>query len=69
MPTTYAASRWPLPHVEEIDSDGFGFRVAGGFVWSYPERRRGRLRPKPAPCLHCSDRSTGVCRTCHSSER
>jgi hypothetical protein len=28
-----------LPHVEEIDSEGFDFRVAGkGFVWSYPER-------------------------------
>ena len=26
-----------LPHVEEIDSDGFDFRVGGkGFVWSYP---------------------------------
>ncbi len=34
-----------LPHVEEIDSDGFDFRVAGkGFVWSYPERRAGRPR-------------------------
>ena len=34
-----------LPHVEEIDSDGFDFRVAGrGFVWSYPERRPGRPR-------------------------
>src|SRR6476620_10129219 len=32
-----------LPHVEEIDSDGFDFRVAGkGFVWSYPERRPGK---------------------------
>src|SRR5262249_15058142 len=30
-----------LPHVEEIDCDGFDFRVGGkGFVWSYPERRR-----------------------------
>jgi hypothetical protein len=29
-----------LPGVEEIDSDGFDFRVAGhGFVWSYPERQ------------------------------
>lgn len=29
-----------LPHVVEIDSAGFDFRVAGkGFVWSYPERR------------------------------
>ena len=29
-----------LPHVEEIDSDGFDFRVGGkGFVWSYPERQ------------------------------
>jgi hypothetical protein len=34
-----------LPHVEEIDSDGFDFRVAGkGFVWSYPERRPGKPR-------------------------
>jgi hypothetical protein len=34
-----------LPGVEEIDSDGFDFRVAGkGFVWSYPERRPGRRR-------------------------
>ena len=34
-----------LPGVIEIDSDGFDFRVAGqGFVWSYPERRRGQPR-------------------------
>lgn len=34
-----------LPHVVEIPSDGFDFRVAGkGFVWSYPERRPGRPR-------------------------
>src|SRR6266566_4543833 len=34
-----------LPEVEEIDSDGFDFRVAGrGFVWSYPERRPGKPR-------------------------
>jgi hypothetical protein len=34
-----------LPHVEEIDSDGFDFRVGGkGFVWSYPERRPGKAR-------------------------
>lgn len=34
-----------LPGVEEIDSDGFDFRVAGsGFVWSYPERREGKPR-------------------------
>ena len=34
-----------LPEVEEIDSDGFDFRVAGkGFVWSYPERRPGQPR-------------------------
>jgi hypothetical protein len=34
-----------LPHVEEIDSDGFDFRVGGkGFVWSYPERQPGRSR-------------------------
>ena len=31
--------------MEEIDSDGFDFRVAGkGFVWSYPERRPGKPR-------------------------
>src|ERR1035441_7367671 len=34
-----------LPHVTEIDSDGFDFRVAGkGFIWSYPERRPGQPR-------------------------
>ena len=34
-----------LPGVEEIDSDGFDFRVGGkGFVWSYPEREPGRGR-------------------------
>ena len=34
-----------LPQVEEIDSDGFDFRVGGkGFVWSYPERRAGQRR-------------------------
>ena len=34
-----------LPQVEEIDSDGFDFRVGGkGFVWSYPERRPGQRR-------------------------
>jgi hypothetical protein len=34
-----------LPHVVEIDSAGFDFRVAGkGFVWSYPERAPGRPR-------------------------
>jgi hypothetical protein len=34
-----------LPHVEEIESDGFDFRVADkGFVWSYPERRAGKPR-------------------------
>jgi len=34
-----------LPHVEEIDSDGFDFRVGGkGFVWSYPERLPGQQR-------------------------
>ena len=34
-----------LPHVVEIESDGFDFRVADkGFVWSYPERRPGRRR-------------------------
>jgi hypothetical protein len=34
-----------LPHVAEIDSEGFDFRVADkGFVWSYPERQPGRPR-------------------------
>jgi len=34
-----------LPHVTEIDSDGFDFRVGNqGFVWSYPERRPGKPR-------------------------
>jgi hypothetical protein len=34
-----------LPHVEEIDSEGFDFRVGGkGFVWSYPERNPGQRR-------------------------
>lgn len=34
-----------LPHVQEIPSEGFDFRVGGkGFVWSYPERRPGKSR-------------------------
>src|ERR1700740_2586855 len=34
-----------LPGVEEIDSEGFDFRVGGqGFVWSYPERAPGKPR-------------------------
>jgi len=34
-----------LPEVEEIDSEGFDFRVAGkGFIWSYPERSPGQPR-------------------------
>ena len=34
-----------LPHVVEIPSAGFDFRVGGhGFVWSYPERQPGRPR-------------------------
>ncbi len=34
-----------LPGVEEIDCDGFDFRVGGhGFVWSYPERRSWQRR-------------------------
>jgi hypothetical protein len=34
-----------LPHVVEIKSEGFDFRVGGkGFVWSYPERRPGKSR-------------------------
>ena len=34
-----------LPQVEEIDCEGFDFRVGGkGFVWSYPERQPGQRR-------------------------
>jgi hypothetical protein len=34
-----------LPHVVEIESEGFDFRVDGkGFVWSYPERTPGKPR-------------------------
>jgi hypothetical protein len=34
-----------LPHVVEIPSAGFDFRVGDkGFVWSYPERRPGKPR-------------------------
>jgi hypothetical protein len=34
-----------LPHVVEIESEGFDFRVADkGFVWSYPERVPGQRR-------------------------
>ena len=34
-----------LPHVVEIDSEGFDFRVNDkGFVWSYPERVPGHRR-------------------------
>jgi hypothetical protein len=34
-----------LPHVVEIESDGFDFRVDNrGFVWSYPERVPGQPR-------------------------
>src|SRR6478736_5274658 len=34
-----------LDGVEEIDSEGFDFRVGGrGFVWSYPERQPGKGR-------------------------
>jgi hypothetical protein len=34
-----------LPHVVEIPSAGFDFRVADkGFVWSYPERIPGKPR-------------------------
>jgi hypothetical protein len=34
-----------LPHVVEIPSAGFDFRVADkGFVWSYPQRRPGLPR-------------------------
>jgi hypothetical protein len=34
-----------LPHVAEIESDGFDFRVGNkGFVWSYPERTPGKPR-------------------------
>ena len=34
-----------LPHVEEIPSEGFDFRVGNkGFIWSYPERVPGQRR-------------------------
>ena len=34
-----------LPHVVEIESEGFDFRVGNkGFVWSYPERIPGHRR-------------------------
>ncbi|MCO1594465.1 hypothetical protein M8C17_04730 [Micromonospora sp. RHAY321] len=34
-----------LPHVVEIESAGFDFRVADkGFIWSYPERTPGTPR-------------------------
>jgi hypothetical protein len=34
-----------LPEVEDIDCDGFDFRVGGkGFIWSYPERTPGKPR-------------------------
>ena len=34
-----------LPGVVEIPSEGFDFRVGNrGFVWSYPERRKGQPR-------------------------
>lgn len=34
-----------LPHVVEIDSEGFDFRVGNkGFVWSYPDREPGGPR-------------------------
>ena len=34
-----------LPHVEEIDCEGFDFRIGGrGFVWVYPERLPGQPR-------------------------
>ncbi len=34
-----------LPQVEEVESEGFDFRVGGkGFVWSYPERPPGQRR-------------------------
>jgi hypothetical protein len=34
-----------LPHVDELDSDGFDFRVGNrGFIWSYPEHVPGHRR-------------------------
>ncbi len=34
-----------LPQVQEIDCNGFDFRVGGhGFIWSYPERAPGQPR-------------------------
>jgi hypothetical protein len=47
-----------LSEVEEIDSDGFDFRVRGkGFVWSYPERQpaRGRVIRTDIAVLYVGD--------------
>src|SRR4051812_35949736 len=34
-----------LPGAEELDSEGFDFRIGNkGFVWSYPERQPGKPR-------------------------
>ena len=47
-----------LPRVEEIDSDGFDFRVDGkGFVSSYPERvpRRRRVIRTDIAVLYVGD--------------
>lgn len=46
-----------LDGVEEIDSDGFDFRVNGhGFVWSYPERTRsGRVIRTDVAVLYVGD--------------
>jgi hypothetical protein len=42
-----------LPHVVEIDSDGFDFRVGDkGFVWSYPSAYRAS-RGSSAPTSRC----------------
>jgi len=45
-----------LPEVEEIDSDGFDFRVGGkGFVWSYPEPGRPRRIRTDIAVLYVGD--------------
>ena len=45
MPHAVRRIATSLPHVVEIPSAGFDFRVGGHvFVWSYPERSPGRPR-------------------------
>ena len=45
-----------LPHVVEIDSDGFDFRVGDkGFVWSYPQPGRPRVIRTDIAVLYVGD--------------